>query len=158
MLHGGPQHVGREGCTSCHRDDQSLFVPQNVSAYNPSVELYSAAPKRPDLFPAWVGAVAADRSAAGLAPIRNYGPSTFDDKLIVVDASNRGQPRGSALPLLMDLARKPVFLHDDSVKSLDGLLDPARTKDVPHPFFIADAAKRADVVKFLKSLVDEPLK
>ena len=148
----------REQCTSCHRDDQSIFVPQNVSAYNASVELYSAAPKRPDLFPAWVGAVAADRTASGLAPVRNYGASTFDDKLIVVDASNQGQPRGSALPLLMDLARKPVFLHDDSVKSLAALLDPARTMDVPHPFFIADAAKRADVVKFLNSLDDDPLK
>ncbi len=147
----------RELCTSCHRDDQSIFVPQNVSAYNPTVELYSAAPMRPDLFPAWAGAVAADRTASGLAPVRNYGPSTFDDKLIVVDASNQGQPRGSALPLLMDLARKPVFLHDDSAKSLDALLDPARTMAVPHPFFVTDPAKRANVVKFLKSLDDDPL-
>ena len=58
----------------------------------------------------------------------------------------------------MDLARKPVFLHDDSVKSLDELMDPARTDAVRHPFFVADAAKRADVVKFLKSLDDALLK
>ncbi len=39
-----------------------------------------------------------------------------------------------------------------------GIMDPARTAAVPHPFFVADAAKRADVVKFLKSLDDDPLK
>ena len=150
------RNVFREQCTSCHRDDQSVFVPQNISPLNSSVELFSAAPKRPDLYPAWAGATVADRSAAGLAPVRNF-PGTFDDKLIITEASNQGQPRGSALPLLMDLARKPTFLHDDSVKSLDMLLDPARTMDVPHPFFVADAAKRADVVKFLRSLDDQPL-
>ncbi len=42
--------------------------------------------------------------------------------------------------------------------TLDELMDPARTAAVPHPFFVADAAKRADVVKFLKSLDDDPLK
>lgn len=151
------RNVFREQCTTCHRDDQSIFVPLNISAYNASVELYSAAPKRPDLFSAYVGELLADRTAAGLAPVRN-APGTFDDKLVVVDPSNQGQPRGSAFPLLMDLARKPVFLHDDSVKSLDELMDPARTAGVPHPFFVADAAKRADVVKFLKSLDDDPLK
>ena len=151
------RNVFREQCTSCHRDDQSLFVPQNISAYNPSVELYAAAPKRPDLYPGYVSMLVADRSAAGLAPVRE-APGTFDDKLIIIEASNRGQPRGSALPLLMDLARKPVFLHDDSVATLDALLDPTRPATAPHPFYVTDAAKRADVVKFLKSLDDEPLK
>ena len=151
------RNVFREQCTSCHRDDQSTFVPQDIAAYNPSVELYAAAPKRPDLFPAYVGELVADRTAAGLAPVRN-APGTFDDKLIVTEASNQGQPRGSAFPLLMDLSRKPVFLHDDSVPSLNALLDPARTAAVPHPFFVPDAAKRADVVLFLRSLDDEPLK
>lgn len=41
--------------------------------------------------------------ASGLAPVRS-APETFADKLVVVDASNQGQPRGNALPLLMDLA------------------------------------------------------
>ena len=146
--------VFREQCTTCHRDDQSIFVPQNISPYNSSVELYSAAPKRPDLFVSYVGELLSSRSASGLAPVRN-APGTFDDKLVIIDASNQGQPRGSALPLLMDLARKPVFLHDDSVNSLDELLDPARGAAVPHPFSVADAAKRAAVVKFLKSLDDD---
>ena len=151
------RNVFREQCTSCHRDDQSIFVPQNISPYNPSVELYSAAPKRPDLYTGYVSMLVADRSAAGLAPVRE-APGTFDDKLIIIEASNQGQPRGSALPLLMDLVRKPVFLHDDSVASLDVLLDPSRPATAPHAFYVTDAAKRADVVKFLKSLDDEPLK
>jgi hypothetical protein len=149
--------VFRDQCTNCHRDDQSLFVPQNISPYNKSVELFANAPTRPDVFPGYVGEPLADRTAAGLAPVRN-APGTFDDKLVVVDASNQDQPRGSALPLLMDLARKPVFLHDDSVQSLDELLDP-KSRDaasVPHPFFVADATQRADLVKFLKSLDDDP--
>jgi len=147
----------RQACTSCHNDDQSKFVPQNVSPYNMTVELFSGAPKRPDLYPGYAGELVADRTASGLALVRN-DPATFDDKLLVVEASNRGQPRGSALPLLMDLARKPVFLHDDSVPSLDALLDPAaRPAKSPHPFFVADAGKRADVVKFLRSLDDEAL-
>ena len=147
--------VFRQQCTSCHRDDQSIFVPQNTAAYNRSVELYAAAPSRPDLFPAYVGELLADRSAAGLSPVRN-APGTFDDKLVVVDGSNQGQPRGSVLPLLLDLARKPVFLHDDSVASLDALLDPVRTTNAPHPFYVAAPADRAAVVKFLRSLDDTP--
>ncbi len=126
--------------------------------YNSSVELFANAPSRPDLFPAYVGELLADRSAAGLAPVRNSS-GTFDDKLVIVDASNQSQPRGSTLPLLMDLARKPVFLHDDSVRSLDELLDPSARDGatVPHPFFVADAEERAQVVKFLKSLDDDAL-
>ena len=147
----------RSECTSCHRDDQSLFVPQNISPYNNTVDLYSNAPSRPDLWPAYSGELLADRTASGLVPVRN-SMGTFDDKLVIVEASNQNQPRGSALPLLMDLARKPVFLHDDSVTSLDQLLDPgARDATAPHPFFVMDAADRSDVVNFLKSLDDEPL-
>ena len=33
-----------------------------------------------------------------------------------------------------------------------------RTPSAPHPFFLEDATKRAEVVKFLKSLDDQPLK
>jgi len=152
------RNVFREQCTSCHRDDQSRFVPQNISPYNASVELFANASPRPDLWPGYVGEFLADRTASGLVPVRNSS-GTFDDKLVVIEASNQDQPRGSAMPLLMDLARKPVFLHDDSVKSLDELLNPAaRTvSTAPHPFFIVDAAQRAQVVTFLKSLDDEPL-
>jgi hypothetical protein len=35
---------------------------------------------------------------------------------------------------------------------LDNLLDPARGDNAPHPFYIADAAQRADMVEFLKGL------
>jgi len=58
--------------------------------------------------------------------------------MIVVDASDRGEPRGVAMPLLLDLARTTVFLHDVSVASLDALLDPSRGKRAPHPFYLAD--------------------
>lgn len=152
----------RKACTSCHNDDQSRFVPENIVPFNDKVELYSVAPKRPDLFPSWNGKNIADRSAANLAPVRDF-PGIFDDKLVITDASNQGQPRGDALPLLMDLARKPVFLHDDSVRadspaaSLSKLLDPARGEGVPHPFYLSDADERAQVVAFLRSLDDQPL-
>lgn len=148
----------RKDCTSCHRDDQSIFVPSNVHPYNMSVELYKNELPRPDLFPAYAGELIADRSAVGLAPVRN-APGTFDDKLVIGDPSNKDDPRGSALPLLVDLARRPTFLHDDSVASLDELLDPtARAAGAPHPFYIPEAATRADVIKFLRSLDDQPLK
>ena len=75
---------------------------------------------------------------------------------MIVDASRRGQPRGSAMPLLLDLARKPNFLHDSSVATLDQLLDPSRGPAAPHAFYVADVAQRADVVEFLRSLDTTP--
>lgn len=132
-------------------------MPQNIVAFNDTVELFDQAPSRPDLFPGYAGMLAAMRTASGLAPVRD-SVGTFDDKLVIVDASNRGQPRGDALPLLMDLARKPMFLHDDSVATLSDLLDPdARDATDPHPFFVDNADERADVIAFLKSLDDQPL-
>ena len=56
------------------------------------------------------------------------------------------------MPLLLDLARKPVFLHDNSVASLDQLLSAECGASAPHPFYIADAGERADLVAYLKSL------
>lgn len=76
----------------------------------------------------------------------------FDDKMAVVNASLRGEERGIALPLLLDLARKPVFLHDNSVPTLDDLLNPKRGAQAPHAFYLNDAAQRADVAEFLRSL------
>jgi hypothetical protein len=76
----------------------------------------------------------------------------FDDKMAVVNAGLRGLERGTALPLLLDLDRKPVFLHDNSVPSLDALFDPSRGADAPHPFFVSDTDQRNDVVTFLRSL------
>lgn len=158
--------VFRQRCTSCHNEDQSRFVPENIVPFNDKVDLYGNAPPRPDLFPAWNGAVLAARPQppfAGLVPKRDF-PGTFDDKLIITEASNKNHPRGDALPLLMDLAQKPGFLHDQSVRvgtpeaSLNLLLDPVRTTDAPHPFFVADAAQRSAVVAFLRSLDDKPLR
>lgn len=149
--------VFRQQCTSCHNDDQSKFVPQNLVPFNDGVELYDAAPARADLFPGWMGKTAAERTASGLAPVRDSA-GTFDDKMIIVDASNRGQPRGATLPVLLDLARKPSFLHDDSVTTLEDLLNPdARDVSDPHPFFVDDEDERADVIAFLESLDDQPL-
>ena len=88
--------------------------------------------------------------APPLNPVVNTVDGTFDDKMAVVNASLRGEKRGIAMPLLLDLARKPVFLHDDSVKSLQSLLDPSRGAKAPHPFYVAKGNMRRDVVEYLK--------
>ncbi len=72
--------------------------------------------------------------------------------MVIVDASAHAGPRGNALPMLLDLARTTVFLHDASVKSLDELLDPMRGKKSPHPFYIDDTKQRADIIEFLRGL------
>jgi hypothetical protein len=71
--------------------------------------------------------------------------------MAVVNASIRGDIRGIALPLLLDLARKPVFLHDNSVPTLEDLLDPVRGDSAPHPFYLS-GKERTDMVTFLQSL------
>ena len=85
-------------------------------------------------------------------PILNTVVSIFDDKMAVVNASIRGSTRGTAMPLLLDLARKPNFLHDNSVPTMDSLLDPSRGPTAPHPFYVNNAASRADMVEFLRGL------
>ncbi|HYQ15091.1 MAG TPA: hypothetical protein VEQ58_05030 [Polyangiaceae bacterium] len=147
--------VFRQQCTTCHNDDQSRFVPPNIVPFNDTVELVDNAPARPALLPSYRGKLIADRDVARLAPIRDSA-GIFDDKWIVNDASSRNQPRGSALPQLLDLARKPNFLHDSSVASLADLVDPARGENDPHPFFVTDAADRDALVTFLESLDDRP--
>ncbi|MDQ3036192.1 MAG: hypothetical protein M3Y87_27575 [Myxococcota bacterium] len=89
-----------------------------------------------------------------LNPVLNTVDSIFDDKMVIVNASLRGDIRGIALPLLLDLARKPVFLHDNTVPSLDALLDASRGPEVPHPFYLEGMA-RADMIAFLRSLDTE---
>jgi hypothetical protein len=86
-----------------------------------------------------------------MSPIQN-SEGVFDDKMIVEDASDRGEKRGVALPLLLDLARKPYYLHDASVATLESLLDENRGERAPHPFYITNANERNDVVQFLKGL------
>lgn len=105
-----------------------------------------------EIWPGYKPMVLAQRPP--LSPVQN-SPGTFDDKMVIVDASMRGDIRGIALPLLLDLARKPVFLHDSSVPTLEALLDESRGQDAPHPFYVA-AKDRADMVAFLKSLGTQP--
>lgn len=128
------------GCTNCHNVDQSKFVPPTI------IDMKT-------IFPGDAPTVIATRDAP-FSPIENTAASTFDDKMIVINASLRGLNRGNALPLLVDLARKPVFLHDHSVTGLEPLLDGSRGATAPHPFYVKDATQRADVITFLKSLDD----
>jgi len=128
----------RMSCTQCHNADQSKFVPPMLVELKTMWKGYTPVP-------------AGKRGDTKLSTILN-SPGTFDDKMIVVDASDRGENRGNALPLLLDLARTNIFLHDASVPSLDNLLDPARGDSAPHPFYIADASQRADMIEFLRGL------
>jgi cytochrome c2 len=126
------------GCTSCHNVDQSKRVPSfmvPMKKISPGDNPIILAERKPPL-----------------NPVQDTPGVFFDDKMAVVNASVRGEVRGTAMPLLLDLARKPVFLHDNSVASLEDLLDPKRGKDAPHPFYLPDNRKRTAVVEFLKSL------
>jgi len=124
-------------CTDCHNTNQGIAVQSKLVPMNV-------------IWPGYAPKVLAQRKPP-LTPIQN-APGTFDDKMIVVDASPGGGIRGNALPLLLDLARKPVFLHDDSVHSLDELLDPKRGKTSPHPFYVVTPTQRGELVAYLKSL------
>ena len=126
------------GCTGCHNVDQGRPVPNMIL---PMAQV----------FPGDHPVVLAQREPP-LNPVLNTPDSIFDDKMAVVNASLRGEKRGLALPLLLDLARKPVFLHDNSVSSLDALFDAKRGASAPHPLYIADHGKRADLIEFLRSL------
>lgn len=142
------RQVFRERCTTCHNVDQSRRVPSFVV---PEGVIY----------PGYAPVVLAQRPVeppfrpVAFAPIQDDPTTIFDDKTVIVEASRRGEVRGSAMPLLLDLARKPNFLHDSSVPTLDALLDEQRGADAPHPFYVG-ANARADVAAFLLSLDDEP--
>ncbi len=129
---------GSLGCTSCHNANQGQPVPTLIVPMK-------------TIFPGDNPVVLAMRMPP-LNPILNTGNSIFDDKMAVVNASIRGDIRGIALPLLLDLARKPVFLHDNSVPSLDALLNPIRGATVPHPFYVANPSDRAALVAYLQGL------
>ena len=124
-------------CTTCHNADQSKPVSLQL------VEMKT-------IWPGYEPTVLAQRDPP-LDPIQN-APGTFDDKMIVVDASPGGGKRGNAIPMLLDLDRKTTFLHDGSVKGMDALLDPKRGASAPHPFYIAQEAERDQVVQFLRGL------
>ncbi len=126
------------GCTTCHNVSQGVRVPSTV---HPMAEV----------FPGDNPVVLAQRMPP-LTPVMNTTASFFDDKMAVFNASIRGEKRGVTMPLLLDLARKPVFLHDNSAPSLDALLDGSRGASAPHPFYLTDARRRSDVIAYLRSL------
>jgi mono/diheme cytochrome c family protein len=133
----------RESCTGCHNVDQGRPVP----AFTVPMKT---------IFPGDNPVVLLPMRDPPLNPIldtpNNLSPlNIFDDKMAVVNASIRRGIRGTVMPLLLDLARKPNFLHDNSVPTLDSLLNPARGASAPHPFYFADAAQRADVVEYLRA-------
>ncbi len=124
-------------CNGCHKVDQGKPVTNNLVKMN-------------KIWPGYKPEVLALRDPP-LDPIQN-APGTFDDKMIVVDASPGGGKRGNAVPMLLDLNRKKFFLHDASVDGLDSLLDPERGEESPHPFYVSKKTERADVVEFLRGL------
>jgi cytochrome c2 len=129
-----------QGCTVCHNVDQSKSVPAVIIPMK-------------TIFPGDNPVMLAQRMPP-LNPIIDTPGVFFDDKMAVLNATLRGDIRGTAMPLLFELFRKPVFLHDNSVPSLDALFDPARGANAPHPFFITDMKQRTDIITFLRSLDD----
>lgn len=134
----GRQTFRTAGCTSCHNVNQGRPVPATIHAMA-------------QVFPGDSPMILAQRTPP-LSPIMNTDSSTIDDKASVLNASVRGEKRGLAMPLLLDLARKPVFLHDNSVASLSDLFNPDRGPRAVHPFYVPDVRQRADLVDYLRSL------
>ena len=128
----------RSNCTGCHNVDQSKPVPAFIVAMK-------------SIFPGDTPIVLLAQRDPPLNPILDTPGVFFDDKMAVVNASLRGSIRGTALPLLLDLARKPNFLHDNSVPDLDTLLNPSRGATAPHPFYLS-GSDRTDMVEFLRQL------
>ena len=133
----GKQVFVSQRCIDCHQMDPQKPLPYMLvdlaklwPAYKPEVLGYRMPP---------------------FAPLAN-SPGQYDDKLIVVDASDRSARRGIPPPFLVDLARKPFFLHDASVPTMEALFDPRRGSQQPHPFYVEDSAGRADLITFLKGL------
>lgn len=129
----------RISCTRCHNVDQAKPVP----AFTVPIKT---------IFPGDDPVTLLAARAPPLNPILNTVNSIYDDKIAVVNASQRGGIRGHVLPLLLDLARKPNYLHDNSVPTLDNLLDPGRGALAPHPLFFSDTGQRADMIAYLRSL------
>jgi mono/diheme cytochrome c family protein len=141
------------GCTTCHQVDPNKVV-------NPAVVPFAT------IYPGYTSSLVVIAPRAGdLAPIQNSGGANnstgpnpfFDDRMIVLDGSRRGQPKGTAFPLLLDLVDKKALLHDDSVRGANFveaatlLLNPSRGETAAHPFYIGNSADRAAVVEFLRS-------
>ncbi|MEP7083508.1 MAG: hypothetical protein ABI854_02135 [Betaproteobacteria bacterium] len=135
----GRQLFRISSCTGCHNVDQNKPVPAFIVAMK-------------TIFPGDNPVVLLAQRDPPLNPILNTAESIFDDKMAVVNASIRGSIRGTALPLLLDLARKPNYLHDNSVPTLDALLNPTRGATAPHPFYFSDPFERANMVEYLRGL------
>ena len=126
------------GCVACHNSSQGRAVPTTIHPMKrifPGDRPVFLAPRTPPL-----------------NPVLDTPGSFFDDKMAVVNASIRGEKRGVAMPLLLDLARKRTFLHDDTVRGLPMLFDPRRGALAPHPFYLRNPRQRADMVAYLQSL------
>ncbi len=94
----------RSNCTGCHNVDQSIAVDAKLI----------------DLKTLWTGYAPVQTDITRGDPKQTAvinSPGDFDDKMIIVDASDHGEPRGNALPLLLDLERTTMFLHNGAVKS-----------------------------------------
>ena len=128
------------GCTSCHNIDQSKPVLKEIVAMNV-------------IFKGDNPVVVRKRDNL-IHPLQDTAGTTYDDKMIVMNATMRGLNRGVAMPLLMDLAKKTAYLHDSSVSTLTKLLDPARGDSAPHAYYVGSAEERSDMVAFLKNLDD----
>lgn len=133
----GKQVFVSQSCIDCHQIDPQKPLPYMLvdlarlwPAYKPEVMGYRMPP---------------------FAPLAN-SPGTYDDKLVVQDASDRSARRGIPPVFLVDLNRKPFFLHDASVPTMEALFDPRRGSQEPHPFYVNDSAERADLITFLQGL------
>ena len=126
------------GCTGCHNTSQARAVPTSI---HPMAQIWPG--DRPTILA---------MRMAPLTPVQDTPGNFFDDKWAVVNASLRSEKRGVAMPLLLDLARKPVFLHDNSVSSLNMLLSPSRGAKAPHPFYVRNPAQRNAAVSYLMAL------
>jgi len=143
---GDPRAIARgldtfrsQGCVTCHNVDQSRRVPSFLIPMK-------------TLFPGDNPVTLAQRKPP-LNPVLDTPGVFFDDKMAIFNASIfRGDVRGGAMPLLLDLARKPAFLHDDTVPTMNVLFDASRGANAPHPFYVSDQRQRADLITFLRSL------
>ncbi|HTS26063.1 MAG TPA: IPT/TIG domain-containing protein [Bryobacteraceae bacterium] len=140
--------AGGAACTQCHQLDPNKFVPPIII---PIASMY----------PGYNPTVVFNR-AGGLSPIqKSFGGASpiYDNRLVVIDASPIGGPRGYALPLKLDLARRTSLLHDDEIvgtsfdDAADTMMNSAkRDAKAAHPFFVADPNDRKAVIEFMKSL------
>ena len=139
--------AGGAGCTGCHQLDPNKFVPPIIIPMQ-------------GIYPGYQPKVIFNRPAP-LSPIqKSGGPSPFfDDRVVVIDASRGGGPRGMALPLKLDMVRRTSLLHDDEIvgasfdEAADTMMNAAkRDPKAAHPFFVSDPADRKAIIEFLKSL------